>query len=84
MELLYSFFNILWLQIVIPMPIVLDIRIPAYQTSVIVDRIQNAREEKTALGKQTSAKTARANVARITNAPDTMFAFLENVKVHAC
>ena len=72
------------MQIVIPMPIVLEIQIPVYQISVIVDRIQNAREEKTALGKQTPAKMAHANVARITNALNTMFAFLENVKVRAC
>ena len=57
------------------------IPIPVYQTIVTVDQIRNAWEEQTAPGKHPLAKVGCVDVWIMMNAPRTVVALEENVKV---
>ena len=62
----------------------MEIQTPAYQITVSVDQMWDAREEQTALEKRTPAKVETVNVVRMTNAVKTKFAYLENAMVWNC
>ena len=57
------------------------IPIPVYLTIVIVDQVRNAWEEQTPLGKHPPAKVGCVDVWIMMNAPRTVVALEENVKV---
>ena len=57
------------------------IPIPVYQTIVNVDLVENAWEEQTDLGKHPTAKVGCVDAWIMMNAPRTVVALEENVKV---
>ena len=59
----------------------LGIPIPVYQTTVSADQLQNAWEEQKAHGKHPPAKVGCVDVWIMMNAPRTVVALEENVKV---